>query len=227
MIMRGTLTLLLLTSCAHSVQEQPHPHFVDLTKLDDSVVIDMRYAGDNNFVGELIKGHSRPRCLLTDPAARALAGVQQQLRTRGISLVIYDSYRPQRDVDRFVRLADDWSDTRSKPQHYPNIKKSQLFEFGYIAERSSHTRGSTVDVALIKRVASEGWTLINMGTDYDLFDPSSPIESEAANADQQQNRRLLRDAMEAGGFDNFLKEWWHYTLHKEPYPNDYWDVMIR
>ena len=98
MIMRGTLTLLLLTSCAHSVQEQPHPHFVDLTKLNDSVVIDMRYAGDNNFVGERINGHSRPRCLLTDPAARALAGVQQQLRTRGISLVIYDSYRPQRDV---------------------------------------------------------------------------------------------------------------------------------
>lgn len=217
----------LLIGCVHPQLEAPHPQFVDLAQVDDSIAIDMRYAGENNFVGERIDGYSAPRCLLTKPTATALAGVQRELEARGFSLVLYDCYRPKQAVDHFAQWAKDLSDERTKPRHYPNVDKSRLFEHGYIVERSGHSRGSTVDVTLIKRGRNSGWAMVDMGTDYDFFDPASHTTSSLVTATQQENRLLLRDAMQRGGFENFPNEWWHYTLRNEPYPDDYWDVVIR
>jgi len=216
-----------LCGCAHPPPEAPHPRFVNLGQVDGSIAIDMRYAGENNFVGERIDGYSAPRCFLTEPAATALAGVQRELETRGFSLVVYDCYRPQQAVDHFARWAENLSDTRTKARHYPNVDKSRLFELGYIAERSGHSRGSTVDVTLIKRGRGSGWAMVDMGTEHDFFDPASHTESSTITSAQRHNRLLLRDAMERGGFENFPNEWWHYTLRNEPYPHDYWDVVIR
>ena len=197
----------LLFGCAHPPPEISHPRFIDMTHVDDSIVIDMRYAGHNNFVGERINGYSAPRCLLTEPTAQALAKVQRTLAAQGYSLAIYDCYRQRRAVEHFMRWAEDHSDTRTKPRYYPNLDKTRLFELGYIAYRSSHSRGSTVDVALMKRGPGNSWALVDMGTEYDLFNPSSNTESKVVSSTQRENRLLLRNAMEHGGFENFPKEW--------------------
>ncbi len=221
------LTVLVLIGCVPPIQERPQPHFIDLTHIEDSIAIDMRYAGENNFVGERIDGYRAPRCLLTDNAASALAQVQRELMIAGFSLIVHDCYRPQRAVDHFAQWALDLSDERTKSQFYPNIPKSRLFALGYIAEQSSHSRGSTVDVTIIEHHSNGRWALIDMGTDYDFFDPASHTETDLITSAQQQNRLLLHDAMTRGGFENFPKEWWHYTFRNEPYPHDYWDVLIR
>ena len=223
----SVLAFIFLFGCAHPPAAAPHPRFVDLAQVDGSIAIDIRYAGENNFVGGRIDGYSVPRCLLTKPAAKALAAVQRELETRGFSLAVYDCYRPQQAVDHFARWAEDLSNTRTKARHYPNVDKSRMFALGYIAEQSGHSRGSTVDVTLIKRGRNLGWAMVDMGTEYDFFDPASHTESSMITSTQRHNRLLLRDAMERGGFENFPNEWWHYTLRNEPYPDNYWDVVIR
>ncbi len=221
------LLFVIFIGCAHQVPELLYPYFVDLAQVDGSIAIDIRYAGENNFIGERIDGYLANRCLLTDIAATALAGVQRALRTQGFSLVVYDCYRPQQAVDHFVRWAKDLSDKRTKRRYYPHVDKSRLFALGYIWERSSHSRGSTVDVTLLKRDSDSSWATVDMGTEYDYFDPSSNTDSIAITSAQQHNRVLLHGAMERGGFENFPKEWWHYTLRDEPYSDHYWDIVVR
>lgn len=203
------------------------PVLVDLADVTPNVAVEMRYAGSDNFVGEPIAGYQHPRCLLTPPAARALAQVQRELESRGMGLLVYDCYRPQRAVDEFVRWAADASDQRNQKRHYPSVEKSQLFEQGYIARRSGHSRGSTVDLTLVRRDSMGGISEVDMGGHFDLFDPSSHTDSTAVGELPRRNRELLRDAMERAGFENLPEEWWHYTLRNEPYPDRYWDVVIR
>jgi D-alanyl-D-alanine dipeptidase len=162
-------------------------------------------------------------CLLTRPAAQALAAVQQDLRSSGLGLRVYDCYRPQRAVDHFVRWAADPGDQRTRETFYPRVPKQELIARGYIAERSGHSRGSTVDVTL---VAADGAPL-EMGTPFDLFDERSHTASLAVPAEARANRERLRAAMERRGFRNLAVEWWHYTLADEPYPDRGFDVPVR
>ena len=232
----ANLALTLLLGCSGAshlakpavpAQGTAVPHFVDVGQLDPSIAIDMRYAGANNFVGKRVDGYLAPRCLLAAPAAEALVRVQRNLEKQGYGLLIYDCYRPQRAVDHFVRWAQDLSDLRTKPRHYPSVDKSRLFELGYIAAKSGHSRGSTVDLTVGRKNKDGELVPLDMGTDYDFFDPSSHTESEDVSDDDLANRLLLRAAMESGGFANYSKEWWHYTLENEKYPSNYWDVPVQ
>lgn len=201
--------------------------FVDVRSLDPSIAADMKYAGSENFVGEPIDGYEAPRCLLSRVAAEALVEVQSILRDDGFGLLVFDCYRPQRGVDHFVRWAKDTADLRTKAEYYPNVRKSRLFEDGYIASRSGHSRASTVDLTMVRRRPDDSVEALDMGTPFDFFDPRSHTESPDVTAEQQANRLRLRDAMEEGGFRNYSAEWWHYTMRDEPYPDEYFDRPIR
>lgn len=203
------------------------PDLVDVTSLAPGIRADIRYAGDDNFVGQPVDGYDAPRCLLARRAAEALADVQRRLADTGYGLLVYDCYRPQRAVDHFVRWARDTADVRTKAEHYPGVKKSRLFDEGYIAARSGHSRASTADLTMVRVRPDGSAEPLDMGTPFDFFDPRSHTDSPDVTAAQHTNRLRLRDAMEAGGFDNYADEWWHYTLHHEPYPDTYFDVPVR
>jgi D-alanyl-D-alanine dipeptidase len=201
--------------------------FVDVQTLDATIRADIRYAGPGNFVGEPVDGYAAPKCLLSRAAGEALARVQSMLREVELGLYIFDCYRPQRGVDHFVRWAADTADVRTKAEYYPNVRKSRLFADGYIATRSGHSRGSTIDLTLA-RLADDGpGEQLDMGTPFDFLDPLSTTESTDVTPEQRANRLNLRDAMEEGGFRNYAAEWWHYTLRDEPYPDEYFDQVIR
>ena len=200
---------------------------IDVQTLDATIRADIRYASPDNFVGEPVDGYEAPKCLLSRPAAEALVRVQVSLRKDELGLYILDCYRPQRGVNHFVRWAADTVDLRTKQEFYPNVRKSRLFADGYIASRSGHSRGSTVDLT-VARLADDGpGEQLDMGTPFDFLDPTSNTESPEITPAQLANRLRLRDAMEEGGFRNYAAEWWHYTLQDEPYPDTYFDRVIR
>jgi zinc D-Ala-D-Ala dipeptidase len=198
--------------------------FVDAATIMPGLIVEMRYAGSNNFVGEPIDGYQRPVCLLTREAAHALALVQSDLGIQGLGLKVFDCYRPQRAVAHFVRWARDIGDIRRKAEYYPAINKRDLFALGYIASRSGHSRGSTADLTLVRR--SDGVEL-DMGTGFDTFSPKSSPLNASVSADARRNRATLATAMERRGFRPYNKEWWHFTLRNEPFPNQYFDFPVR
>lgn len=200
--------------------------FVDISHYVPGVIVDMRYASSVNFVGTPVDGYQRSTCLLTEPAAMALWEVQQQLAKEKLTLKVFDCYRPQRAVDHFVRWAENLQDTRTKKGHYPNVDKSQLFEKGYIAGRSGHSRGSTLDLTLVSLGGQYGVGELDMGTEFDFFDPLSHTDNPAVSELARKNRLLLKSVMEAHGFTNLPEEWWHYTLKDEPYPDTYFDFVV-
>jgi len=207
-----------------SAQEQPlPPGFVDLGEAVPGIALDLRYAGSHNFIGVPIDGYVRPRALLTHLAAAGLAKAQEELRPFGFGLKVFDAYRPQRAVDHFVRWAKDLADQRMKGEFYPNVEKTRLFELGYIAEKSGHTRGSTVDLTL--SVLADGSEL-DMGSPYDLFDPVSWPDSANVSPAQRAHRLLLREVMLRAGFKPYAQEWWHFTLENEPFPETYFDFPV-
>ena len=199
--------------------------FVDASELISGLVVDARYAGAHNFVGAPIEGYQRPVCLLTRAAARALAEVQNDLAPSGLGLKVFDCYRPQRAVAHFVRWAQDLKDTRTKSEFYPHVDKRELFRLGYIASRSGHSRGSTVDLTLVRK--AEGATELDMGTSFDFFSPKSWPSDQSVGAAARANRSLLADAMRRRGFRSYDKEWWHFTLRQEPHPDRYFDFPVR
>jgi D-alanyl-D-alanine dipeptidase len=203
---------------------------VSLASVDPTIVVDMRYAGTDNFLGARVDGYTAPLCLLTPPAARALADVQVDLAALSLGLVVFDCYRPQRAVDQFVRWARDPADTKTQDAYYPAVPKSELLERGYIAAHSSHSRGSTVDAGLVRwsrdAAGRWSWKLVDMGTPFDFFDPRSHTDSPDVWERQRRERRRLRRLMERHGFRNLPEEWWHYTLVAEPYPDRSFDVPV-
>jgi D-alanyl-D-alanine dipeptidase len=221
----GCIALLGLLACQGPVAPRA-PRLVSLAAVAPEVELDLRYAGPDNFVGAAVDGYERPVCLLTEPAAGALAAVQRDLAAEGLGLRVYDCYRPRRAVAHFARWARD-PDERTKATYYPRVAKSALFAEGYVAERSGHSRGSTVDVTLVERREGGVGAPVDMGTPFDLFDPRSHTDSPEVNEAQRARRHRLRDAMGSRGFRPYPLEWWHFTLADEPYPGDYFDVPVR
>lgn len=205
------IELLLLASAASA------PAFIDAGAAIPAAIIDMRYAGDNNFTGARIDGYKRAKCLLTPPAVDALSRASADLQAMGLTLRIFDCYRPQRAVDHFVRWAAS-GDQRTKADYFPDIEKSRLFAEGYIAERSGHSRGSTVDLTI------EG---LDMGGPFDFFDPLSNTADPRPTDGQRGNRLLLKLIMEKNGFRPYALEWWHFTLAEEPFPETYFDKPVK
>jgi D-alanyl-D-alanine dipeptidase len=217
------LLMLLCFPVAPGVAQTRPEGFVDAAALVPGLVVEMRYAGADNFVGRPIAGYERPLCLLTRQAAAALAQVQQDLAARGFGLKVFDCYRPARAVAHFVRWAKDAADT-ARPDFYPRVDKRTLFREGYIALRSGHSRGSTVDLTLVRLADGRE---VDMGSPFDLFDARSALRYGDLPEAARRNRALLADAMGRRGFLAYHKEWWHYVLRGEPYPSTVFDFPIR
>ncbi len=193
-------------------------YFTNLNQAAPTIIFDMRYATSENFIGAPIDGYEEPLCLLTKQSAHALINVQKALQKEGLTLKVFDCYRPQRAVDHFVRWAKELDDTKMKARYYPHVQKKYLFRDGYIAAKSGHSRGSTVDLTI------DG---LDMGSPFDFFDPRSHTMSNKVTKKQHQNRMVLKRVMEKYGFKNYAEEWWHYSLKNEPFPNTYFDFLIK
>lgn len=198
--------------------------FVYVRDVIPDIVVELRYQGSHNFVGAPVDGYEAPRLVLGQAATAALAQAQLALRPSGLGLKVFDGYRPQRAVDHFVRWAQDLADTRQKAEFYPNVDKRDLFDEGYIARRSGHTRGSTLDLTLIRL---EDGAELDMGTPWDFFGPESWYAHDGITPQQRANRDRLHGVMVAHGFKPYAKEWWHFTLANEPFPETYFDFPIR
>lgn len=198
--------------------------FVYLEDVLEHAVYEVRYFGDKNFLGVPVEGYERETVILSEKAARSLKNVEDDLWEQGYILKIFDGYRPQRAVDHFVRWAEDLDDTKMKKLYYPEVDKSQLFEQGYIAKKSGHSRGSTVDLTLLKR---ESGGYVDMGSLFDFFGPVSHHGAAGITSQQKSNREILKNAMEEHGFLPLEEEWWHYRLKEEPFPQTYFDFPVR
>lgn len=199
--------------------------FVILSDIIPDAVYDLRYYGSNNFIGKRIDGYEESCAIITKTAAEALKKVSEELKNKGYRLKIFDCYRPQKAVDHFVRWVKDLSDTKMKAEFYPDVDKSELFSKGYIAEKSSHSRGSTVDLTLVDAGTNEE---IDMGSGFDFFSEiSHPDFIGELTEKQRENRRILKDAMLSHGFLPLDSEWWHFTLSNEPFANEYFDFDIK
>ena len=218
------LVLLLWVAPPARAQAPLPPGFVDAAAVVDGLVVDMRYFGDNNFVGQRIDGYERPRCLLSVPAVNALAAIERDLAANGLGLKVFDCYRPQRAVAHFVRWAQRIDDLKHKREFYPDVDKRDLFKDGYISDRSGHSRGSTLDLTLVRR--ADGREL-DMGSPFDFFSPKSWPSDRSVSGEAQKNRARLAGAMTRGGFRPYDKEWWHFTLVNEPFPDTYFDFPVR
>ncbi|MCX4777018.1 M15 family metallopeptidase [Streptomyces sp. NBC_01264] len=200
----------------------PGGGFTALAEVDASIGQEMRYATPRNFTGAVVDGYDEPVCLLARPAAEALRRAQREVLRRGYSLLVYDCYRPQRAVDRFVRWARDGADQSTKAEFYPGVAKDRLIPEGYIAERSGHSRGSTVDVTLTEF----GRGPLDMGTPFDYFDPLAHTDSPRVTGAAREHRDLLRRVLGRQGFANLPQEWWHFTYAPEAFPDSYFDFPV-
>ncbi|WP_108116550.1 M15 family metallopeptidase [Kordia periserrulae] len=198
--------------------------FVYVTDYIPDVELELRYFGSNNFVGTPIDGYEAEQCILTLPATKALQNVQKSLKKQQLGIKIFDAYRPQRAVDHFRRWAYDLNDTLMKSQFYPNVAKKDLFRLEYIATKSRHSSGSTVDITLIDLKTNQE---LDMGSSYDFFGEISWVSYQELTEKQLENRQLLQKVMLENGFRNYPKEWWHFTLRGEPYYNKYFDFPVK
>ena len=196
--------------------------FVYLKDIDDSIIVDLKYYSSENFTGRFVDGYLANKAILTNEAGLALSNAQKDFNKLGYSLILYDAYRPQSAVDFFVRWSTNLNDTIFKNLYYPDIKKSNLFELGYIAYKSGHSRGSTIDVSLVDITTNKE---IDMGTIFDYFGIESHTFYDNLTENQKENRLLLYEIMSNNGFQNYSKEWWHYTLKNEPFQK-YFDFLI-
>jgi D-alanyl-D-alanine dipeptidase len=187
---------------------------------------ELRYATAHNFVGEKIDGYRGARCILTRQAALALGAVQEELRPFGLGIKVFDAYRPQSAVDHFVRWAKRVDDTKMKAEFYPGVAKEELFRGDYIATRSGHSRGSSVDLTIVSLGGETAGRELDMGTGFDYFGPKSWSDNLTLTAQVRANRLLLQALMKKHGFRLYVKEWWHFTLESEPYPQTYFDFPV-
>ncbi|HEY2491683.1 MAG TPA: M15 family metallopeptidase [Paenibacillus sp.] len=197
--------------------------FVYLDEYIPSAQQVMGYSGEKNFVGMPIGGYLAPLAIVTEKAALALQAISDELEQQELILVIYDAYRPQKAVNHFIRWSLDEEDLLMKESFYPREEKSTLFQKGYLSKRSGHSRGSTVDVTLAYADTGEE---LDMGSPVDMLDVISNFNTEQITQDQAANRQLLKQLMTKHNFKSYSKEWWHYTLKVEPFPNEYFDFDV-
>ena len=213
-----------LFTITHQGQNNIMPKdFVYLDDIDNTIQVELRYFGTNNFIGQKIDGYKNNCLLVTKKTALALKEVQKILSIKGLSLKIYDGYRPQQAVDHFVRWAKEVNDTLMKKQYYPKVPKSELFKRGYIASKSGHTRGSTVDLTIVDLTTNKE---LDMGSPYDFFGEASHPFYKDITKKQKDNRMYLREIMLLNGFVPYDNEWWHFTLTNEPYPKTYFNFSV-
>lgn len=201
--------------------------FVYVDEAIPGIRIELRYFTDHNFIGRRVDGYLAPKCILTREATESLKKVQEELKPFGLGLKIYDAYRPQRSVDDFIRWGKDVSDTRMQAEYYPKVRKKDLFREGYIAERSSHSRGSTVDLTIVCLDKPPAESDLDMGTRFDFFGPEAWPGSPLVSSVQRAHRMLLQVLMSKHGFEPYPKEWWHFTLKGEPFPDTYFDFPVQ
>ncbi|MFB7112076.1 M15 family metallopeptidase [Streptomyces sp. NPDC056190] len=250
-LIAAAAALLTVTAAPATARAAPEPKapkdFVALSTVDPTIIQEIRYFTPHNFVGQRIDGYRQPLCILTRPAAQALHTAQQQLLRKGYSLKVYDCYRPQRAVDHFVRWAQDLDDQAMKGEFYPQVDKTRLFEDGYIAAKSGHSRGSTMDLTIVRLPAGPTHPYVpskplvpcyapkaerfpdnslDMGTGFDCFDTLAHTLDPRIQGQQRANRMLLKSTLENLGFVNLAEEWWHYTYKPEPYPDTYFDFPV-
>jgi D-alanyl-D-alanine dipeptidase len=170
---------------------------VDLRSVDSTIQVDARYATHNNFTGERLPGYEAPRVMLRREAAAALGRVQARLRSGGLGLRVFDGYRPVRATLAMV----DWAERTGR---------GELVDSGYIARRSRHNLGVAVDLTMVDLLSG---TEVPMGTPFDTFVP----EAHTANAEGrvQRYRQILVRTMASEGFQNYEKEWWHFSYPVE------------
>lgn len=197
--------------------------FVYLNEVIPGAQYEIRYYTNNNFAGTRIDGYRAPRAIFSAKAAAALKKVSEDLGSKGYILRIYDAYRPQQAVNHFIRWSQDSSDIKMKQQYYPKLDKQNLFNLGFISKKSGHSRGSTIDLTLADKKTG---TLVDMGSPYDFFGEISYYNTTQVSAKQHANRKLLKDAMVKRGFKPYSKEWWHFTLMNEPFPNHYFTFDV-
>jgi D-alanyl-D-alanine dipeptidase len=222
--------------------------FVVLSDVDPTILHDIRYAADHNFVGRPVVGYREPLCVLTRKAADALHRVQIAALARGYGLKVYDCYRPKSAGEDFARWAKRLDDQTMKAEFYPRVSKSELFNQGFVGGgRTSHSQGSTIDLTMVanpprtQRPFNLGEPLapciapvdrrfpdntVDMGTGFDCFDPLAHTLDSRIKGDARQNRLLLRQLMGEAGFANYAKEWWHYTLANAPHQDAYFDFPV-
>ena len=242
----GVLACVLFVGCSNApapdkdaqpltTPEEVSDGFVVITDVVPDAILEIRYYSTFNFIGTRIDGYQEPTALLTRQAADSLKVVSDELLAMGYRLKIYDAYRPQMAVDHFVRWGKDLSDTLMKQYFYPNLDKAVLFDQGYIARRSGHSRGSTIDLTLFDMNTEKE---LDMGGTFDWFgveshpdfggDPDTQKYNggDKITAEQFQNRMILRTAMLRHGFKPYDEEWWHFTLKNEPYPDTYFTFPV-
>jgi D-alanyl-D-alanine dipeptidase len=220
------LLSLLAVLAAGPLAAEPPPGFVDLAEAVPGLQVEARYASSDNFVGTPIDGYRRARAWATVAAAEALGRAQSELRRFGLGLRVYDAYRPERAVAHFMRWVADPGASATKARFYPDVPKSRLLAEGYIAPRSSHSRGSTVDLTLVATGPDGELRELDMGTPWDFFGAESWPDSARVPAQARANRLLLREVMLRHGFAPYAQEWWHFTLRDEPHPQRSFDFPI-
>jgi D-alanyl-D-alanine dipeptidase len=210
------------------------PRFVRLADVAPTIRQDMRYAGSDNFLGRPAKRYEAPVCILTDAAAQALAKAQQLLEKDGLSFVVFDCYRPKSAVADFVAWTRAGGDIAA--QWSPTTPRKELIAKGYIAARSAHSRGSTVDIGIVSTGPAKPFAapscgaatpaMLDFGSGFDCFDPVSNTAHRPLPEQATANRARLVEAMSAAGFRNYSAEWWHFTLRREPYPKRSFDFPV-
>nr|WP_245480772.1 M15 family metallopeptidase [Mesorhizobium sp. M1E.F.Ca.ET.041.01.1.1] len=227
-------TLALLPAISVPARADPLPAgFVRLADVDPTIRQDIRYAGIKNFLRRKVDGYEAPACILTEQAAKALSSVQKALSAKGLTLVVFDCYRPARAVADMGRWTKEGGPP--DPQWYPTAKRGDLIAKGYVGELSSHSRGSTVDLAFAamdKKSAADpacgapDAVTLDFGTGFDCFDPTSETAHRPLPAEAAANRKRLLSAMRAAGFRNYAREWWHFTLRDEPFAKQRFDFPV-
>ena len=215
--------LLLLLSWNTQDKSTLPDGFVYAKDIINDLDVELRYYSTHNFVGDTIEGYRANKLIITKETAEALKKVQHALQQQNLCLKVYDGYRPQRAVNHFIRWAKDLNDTVNKQHYYPDIQKRLLFREGYIATRSGHSRGSTLDLTIIDGITNEP---LDMGSPYDFFGKESWVNHNDLSKTQKANRALLQEVMLKHNFRNYANEWWHFTLRWEPFPDSYFDFLV-
>ena len=210
-------------SLINSVAAQIPDDFGYIADEIPDIKLEIRYATKENFIGRVVNGYSSPKVVLTKKALSAIKKAQTEFMQLGYGIKVFDAYRPQRAVDDFMQWIKAEKDTVMKHKYYPQLDKKNLVPQGYIAEKSGHSRGSTIDLSLVYLDGEKKGQEVDMGGEWDYFGKRSNYDYPEISPKQKENRALLQKIMIKHGFLPYAEEWWHFTLAKEPFPIQYFD----